>query len=78
VFQLATADFPKEKLSSVFGVLTIHSTERSGYFEKRIEQFWFDLFQPVCDALVYSYKSSELIEMLDNSFKAGLDKQAET
>lgn len=71
----AIADFPKEKVSELFGVLTIHSTERKGYFEKRLEQFWFDLFQPVCDALIYSGKSSELIDAIGNSFEAGLAQQ---
>jgi hypothetical protein len=74
----AIADFPKEKVSEVFGVLTIHSTERKGYFEKRLDQFWFDIFQPLCDALVYSAKSSELIETIGNSFELGINSREDT
>lgn len=69
----ATADFPKEKISEVYGVLTVHSTEREGYFEKHLAQFWFDVFQPLCDALIYSGKSSELIEAISQSFLIGVN-----
>ncbi|MBL8124185.1 MAG: GAF domain-containing protein [Blastocatellia bacterium] len=68
----AVADFPKEKISEVYGVLTVHATERRGYFQQSLVQFWFDIFQPVCDALIYSGKSSELIDAIGDSFASGL------
>lgn len=64
----ANADFIKEKMTEFFGVLTIHSTEREGYFERGKEQFWFDLLQPICDVVIYSSKSSNLIETIGQSF----------
>jgi hypothetical protein len=53
----AIEDIATEKMSEVYGILTIDSPVRRGYFQKKLGQFWADLFQPICDLLVYCRES---------------------
>jgi hypothetical protein len=49
----AIKDIPSEKVSDVYGILTVDSPIRDSYFGKAQQQFWADLLQPICNLLVY-------------------------
>jgi hypothetical protein len=56
----AIEDIPAEKLSDVFGVLTVDSRMREGYFDSRLEQFWAAIHQPICNTLIYCRETERL------------------
>lgn len=68
------ADYIKEKSREVIGILTIHSTERKGYFENAAREFWLDFLQPICDILVYSSKSKEQFKAISDAFESTVAK----
>ncbi len=68
----AILDVPGYKLSELYGVLTLDSPIRTGYFEDGSEEFWADLLQPICNVLIYARDSSRLIAALN----ATVDKLA--
>jgi hypothetical protein len=72
----AIADLPAHKVNDVHGVLTVHTSVRQGYFEETLEQFWADLFDPLCNALVYLDKSEYLIRTLVETVEALVIPQA--
>lgn len=49
----AIKDMPGEKISDVYGVLTIDTPIRREYFDKRMLQFWGELLNPITDLLIY-------------------------
>lgn len=49
----AIEDIPAEKMSDVYGILTIDTPIRDGYFRAKQDQFWADLLQPLCNVLIY-------------------------
>jgi len=56
----AIEDIPSERISEVYGVLRVDTPRRVGYFDKNLEQLWADLFQPVCNLLIYSHESERM------------------
>jgi hypothetical protein len=60
-------DVPKEKWSDVYGVLTLDSPVRRGYFQDGSEKFWADLLQPICNILIYARESSAFIATLNET-----------
>lgn len=60
----AIKDVPADKVSDVYGVLTVDSPVRKGYFQNHLEQFWADLFQPICNILIYCQESENKQDLL--------------
>jgi hypothetical protein len=59
-------DVPGYKISEVYGILTLDSPIRRGYFQEGSEKFWADLLQPICNILIYARESSRLIATLNH------------
>jgi hypothetical protein len=53
----AIEDIPSERMSEVYGVLSIDTPVREGYFQANLEQFWGALNQPICNLLIYCRES---------------------
>lgn len=60
----AIEDIPAEKLSEVYGVLTIDTPTRRGYFQKNLAQFWADLFEPICNLLIHCHEAERVKKAL--------------
>ena len=58
-------DVPGYKLTEFYGVLTVDSPIREGYFVDGTDEFWADLLQPICNILIYARDSSRLIVTLN-------------
>jgi hypothetical protein len=58
-------DVPGYRMSDVYGIVTLDSPVRRGYFQEGSEKFWADLLQPICNILIYARESSRLIAMLN-------------
>jgi hypothetical protein len=56
----AIEDIPSERMSDVYGVLSVDTPVREGYFSAELEQFWATLHQPVCNLLIYCRESERL------------------
>ena len=53
----AVVNIPQDRVNEVYGVLTIDSNTRRGYFQKSLRDFWPRLVQPLCNLLIYCYCS---------------------
>jgi len=60
-------DITAYKYSDLYGVLTLDSRIRRGYFEQGKEEFWADLLQPISNILIYARDSSRLIAALNKT-----------
>lgn len=49
----AIEDIPSERMSEVYGVLTVDTPIRAGYFRQSHRQFWALQLQPLCSLLIY-------------------------
>jgi hypothetical protein len=58
-------DVPRYITSDVYGILTLDSPVRQGYFQGGSEKFWADVLQPICNILIYARESSRLIAVLN-------------
>jgi hypothetical protein len=56
----AIEDIPAERLSRIYGVLTIDTPVRRGYFQKALKPFWASLFEPVCNLLIYCHETEQV------------------
>lgn len=56
----AIEDIPAERMNDVYGVLTVDTSVREGYFAQELEQFWGALHQPLCNLLIYCRESERL------------------
>jgi hypothetical protein len=57
VMEQRGADRPSE----VYGVITIDTPTRRGYFAKSLEQFWGSLCDPICRILIYCKEAEDMI-----------------
>lgn len=74
----AIEDIPAEKYSEVVGVLTVDSSKRRGYFNKDLQDFWRELFEPICNLVVYcneSYRTKQeliaAVRVLEERLRSG-------
>jgi hypothetical protein len=65
----AIEDIPAEKMTDVYGVLTVDTPIRRGYFEDRMAQFWADLFEPICNLLIYCHEIEKVKEAVSNAIQ---------
>ena len=56
----AIEDIPEEKMSEVYGVLTIDTPTRGRYFQESQKQFWASLMQPICSLLIYCRETERI------------------
>jgi hypothetical protein len=66
-------DIASEALSDVYGILTVDTPVREGYFSSDLELFWATLHQPICNLLIYCRESERLKDELVLSIKKLLE-----
>lgn len=66
----AIMDVPAYHVNEVYGIVTLDSPIRKGYFQKGLEKFWADLVQPICNILIYARESSTLITSLKRALES--------
>jgi hypothetical protein len=56
----AIEDIPAERISEVYGVLTVDTPIRDGYYQRSLERFWPELFEPICNLLIHCHEAERV------------------
>jgi hypothetical protein len=56
----AIEDIPAEKISGVYGVLTVDTPIKDGYFQRSLGRFWPELFEPICNLLIHCHEAERV------------------
>jgi len=64
----AKADLPFFGTNEVYGVLTVDSAIRRGYFQEENRKFWADLLHPLCNTIIYA-RQYDLIKAVSETIR---------